>query len=488
MLFIREIKRNTASNLVKYVYSNKPQKKKPYTMKFSKKTVQSKTHSIPNIQFQAQQLTSFSGVTLLQVMFQRIDLKNKLTQCFRHLNDRSLTYSHGMIVLLLVVHLFLGKRRLQEIRYYKNDPMVLRLMGLSIIPDCATVSRRLSQMDFESVENIRQFNRDLVLGRLLELNLNRLTLDFDGSVLSTGRYAEGTAVGYNKKKKGQRSYYPLNCTLAQTGQVLDVWHRPGNVHDSNGAKAFILSCINRVRACLPNVNIEVRMDSAFFSEEIVDLLTENEIEFSISVPFARYTQLKSMIEGRKRWRRLDETLFFFESNWQPKSWNTRYRFVFVREWTKQQNKKPVQLDLFTPYEYEHEFKVIITNKKLGVKKLINFHNGRGYQENLFAELKSQVQMDYIPTRTLAGNQVYLMASIIVHNINREMQMVRKKPERNTTEKRTPLWVFEKIDSVRRNLIQIAGRLTSPQGKLTLTMNANAAVEQDMSQFMNALAA
>jgi hypothetical protein len=45
-------------------------------------------------------------------------------------------------------------------------------------------------------------------------------------------------VGFNRKKKGQRSYYPLFCSVAQTGQVLDVWHRPGNVHDSNGAKAF----------------------------------------------------------------------------------------------------------------------------------------------------------------------------------------------------------------------------------------------------------
>jgi hypothetical protein len=30
------------------------------------------------------------------------------------------------------------------------------------------------------------------------LSLARVTLDFDGSVLGTGRYAEGTAVGFNK--------------------------------------------------------------------------------------------------------------------------------------------------------------------------------------------------------------------------------------------------------------------------------------------------
>ena len=59
--------------------------------------------------------------------------------------------------------------------------------------------------------------------------------------------AEGTAVGFNKKKKGARSYYPLFCTVAQTGQVLDLLHRPGNVHDSNGAEAFILQCVEMVR-------------------------------------------------------------------------------------------------------------------------------------------------------------------------------------------------------------------------------------------------
>ena len=86
------------------------------------------------------------------------------------------------------------------------------------------------------------------------LGLARVTLDFDGSVIATGRFAEGTAVGFNRKKKGQRSYYPLFCTLAQTGQVLDVWHRPGNVRDANGAMAFIQDCISEIRAAFARVH------------------------------------------------------------------------------------------------------------------------------------------------------------------------------------------------------------------------------------------
>jgi hypothetical protein len=57
----------------------------------------------------------------------------------------------------------------------------------------------------------------LVLERLEKEALQTVTLDFDGSVQSTKRHAEGTAVGFNKEKKGARSYYPLFCTVAQTG-------------------------------------------------------------------------------------------------------------------------------------------------------------------------------------------------------------------------------------------------------------------------------
>lgn len=155
--------------------------------------------------------------------------------------------------------------------------MVLRLPGLGRLPDVATVSRTLAAMDDQSVDKLRNLNRQQVLWPVGDLGLARITLDFDGSVLSTGRFAEGNAVGFNRKKKGLRSYYPLLCTLAQTGQVLDVWHRPGNVHDSNGAKSFILDCVREIRAILPRATIEAQG-----------------LEFTISVPFERFEQLGTL--------------------------------------------------------------------------------------------------------------------------------------------------------------------------------------------------
>jgi len=216
-------------------------------------------------------------------------------------------------VLLLIVHLLLGYWRLQDMRYYRDDPLVHRLLGLQRLPDVTTVSRTLAGMDARSMDRLRRLNRQQVLQRLSSLNLARITLNFDGSVLSTGRFAEGTAVGFNRKKKGQRTYYPLFCTLTQTGQVLDVWHCPGNVHDSNGAQDFILACIGELRAVVPRAVLEVRMDGAFFSDPIVGMLDAEGVEFTISVPFERFSELKRRVEERRRWHPLNDHCDFFQS-------------------------------------------------------------------------------------------------------------------------------------------------------------------------------
>jgi hypothetical protein len=334
-----------------------------------------------------------------------------------------------------------------------------------------------------SIARVRELCRNLVIERLKKIAIYRITLDFDGSVLTTlSRTTEGTAVGYNRKKKGARSYYPIFCTLAQTGQVFDVYHRPGNVHDSHGAREFIISCIRILKQALPWVRIEVRMDSAFFSDKIVSVLDEMGIEFTLSVPFERFVELKKRVQERGRWQSMDETWSFFECAWKPKKWEKTYRFLFIRQRCATIRKEPIQLDLFVPYEYGYEFKVIVTNKWASGKKILMYHNGRAAQESVFGELKSQSQMDYIPVRGLLGNELYLLAAVLSHNLNRELQMATRPPDRGTTEKRTMLWIFEGLLSLRHQLIQRAGRFTYPQGNLTLTLSGNESVKIGLLNF------
>jgi hypothetical protein len=151
----------------------------------------------------------------------------------------------------------------------------------------------------------------------------------------------------------------------------------------------------------------VRTDSAFFSDRIVSALDQADVEYAISVPFDRFTQLKAMIEHHHRWYQLDQQQDYFESNWKPKSWNQSHRFIFVLQQVKEQYKEPVQRDLFIPYEYGYAFKVVLTNKDLTASRVVAVHNGRSSQKDIFAELKSNNALSYVPTRTWRGNQVYM---------------------------------------------------------------------------------
>jgi len=56
--------------------------------------------------------------------------------------------------------------------------------------------------------------------------------------------------------------------VAQTGQFFDLYHRPGNFHDSNGAAHFMLECFENAKAALNTANIESRVDAAFFNQDV----------------------------------------------------------------------------------------------------------------------------------------------------------------------------------------------------------------------------
>ena len=454
-------------------------------MKSSRAQIHTRVYRLPELRFEDQRLTSYAGLVLLQALLSRLQMRERLQRCFAHVS-KGLIVGLPKVTMLLIVHLMLGHRRLRDLDRYRDDRLAARCLGLRRLPHVSTVSRALMRVDRVAVTKVQQVNRTLVLDRLEQEALARVTLDFDGSVISSGRYAEGLAVGYNAKKKGQRSYYPLFCTVAQSAQVLDVLHRSGNVHDSHGAISFMRDCIASVRERLPGVTLESRKDSAFFSDEIVSFLDRQGVQFTISVPFERFPELKTMIEGRRRWRRLDGEWNYFQTSWSPDCWKKGYRVLLLRHRVRTLNKEPIQLELFVPHQEGYEFKAVITNKVGSAKRILLFHNGRGKQESIFSELKGQCQMDYVPTRRLAGNQLYFLCAVLAHNLYRELEMRRGGVHRCTTARRAALWIFPEAATIRQRLIQRAGRLTRPQGRLCLTLSGNEVTRDEFLGYLEPL--
>ena len=147
-------------------------------LRSSRKHISSASHALPEVRFEDQDMTSFGGLVVFQALIQGLDIKHRLRECVRHLKT-SAAYSYSRILLVLVVHVFLGWRRLRDLDYYSDDPLVQRVLGLRRLPDVSTVSRRLGEFDATAVDNLRGLQRDLSGTRACEASPARLTLDFD---------------------------------------------------------------------------------------------------------------------------------------------------------------------------------------------------------------------------------------------------------------------------------------------------------------------
>lgn len=130
--------------------------------------------------------------------------------------------------------------------------------------------------------------------------------------------------------------------------------------------------------------------------------------------------------------------------------------------------------------------MIVTNKELVASGIVSYHEGRGSQEAIFGELKSPCQMDYIPVRKRRGNEIFLLAGRFAFHLIRDLQMETAPPVRTTTRQRSTLWVFEKVDTIRKTILQRAGRLSRPEGRMRLTFCAGKKLKQRVLHILDTL--
>ena len=60
--------------------------------------------------------------------------------------------------------------------------------------------------------------------------------------------------------------------------------------------------------------------------------------------------------------------------------------------------------------------------------------------------------------------------MMAHNLGREIQMLATPRHTYSHAKRPAAWVFQTLATLRHRFIRRAGRLTEPQGELTLTLS------------------
>ena len=439
------------------------------------------------VEFTEERLTSYAGLELLIRYLRRIDLNAHIRQ---HLSALLPDGDFGAVALCRVVLglLMVGGRRLRHLEHVKGDPLFGRFCGLKDLPTDRSVSRWLKRFTAPAVEALRRLNAEVVARVVgFYLHARTLTIDVDGTVLCTGQKVGGAARGYNPHHRKVPSYYPVSAYLADSGHVLRLHNRPGNVNDGKASVPFLQALFAQIQETLgPGYRLRFRMDGDYFKDDVLEVLEAHGADFAIKVPFWRCLALQDQICRRQRWQRVEDGVDGFFTSVAIKKWNRKIDVAIYRKRVFHETRKNYQLDLFDPDNGTWEYSAVATSLGFDVRRLWRFMAGRGLHEKIIGELKSTLALDTIPTNHYEANSAWQQLVVLAHNLLANFQIETGVAERSRTQKRTVHWVLKSVQTLRFEIISRAGRLVRPQGRLTLRLQRNKQAEKQFERISEAL--
>lgn len=440
------------------------------------------------LRYQRTGLTSYAGLEFVRRWLHR----DGIIALLRHELWRALPatdYGVVRVVLVLLALLLSGGRRLRHLRYVAGDPLVLRFCGLRQLPTARTVGRWLAALRARHLRRLQAVNAMVAARAIRRTGQRRLTIDVDGSVVSTGLTVAWAQRGFNPHRRKVPSYYPITAYEAQSGRILRVQNRPGDIHDGKAARPFLRALLGQLRETLgAGYPLEFRMDGAFFRRDVVALLTRAGAEYAIKVPFYPWVGLKALVQQTRSWTRVTATVSCADHEVDLAPWQQRHRIVLYRTHVRHETAKNFQLDLFDPNDGHYEYSAVLTNKLLAGQALWAFMCGRGVHEKVYGELKSGFAFACVPTRHYAANSAWQLLSGLAFNLSRSFQQATTARRRAPSRKRRALFAFETIHTLRALCLQRAGLLSHPHGRATLDVGLSPAVVERYERLDRLLAA
>jgi hypothetical protein len=431
-------------------------------------------------------LTSYAGLELFDRYLRQTGFNGMVRTAFgkaRFGGDFGVIAVVRVLIGLLVV----GGRRLEHLKYLATDPLLHRFARVQAWPTSRTASRWLKRFTMKTVEHLMALNAAVIAQMLPKLRLRTVTVDVDGTVVSTGLQVERAQRGYNPHRRKVPSYYPIMAHLAETTHILRVRNRSGNVHDGKASLRFLRELWQQLADfSMPRRQIRFRMDGAFFREDVLRWLTWREVGYALKVPFYRWLDLQQFIKSAPGWTRVTDEVSGFIVPAVTTPWGRSLPVAIYRRKVAHRTAKNFQLDLFDPDDGSYEYSAITSNLDYTVANLWHFMAGRGAHEKTIAQLKSGLAFHTVPTLAYAANSAWQQLVALTHNLLTNFQIDTCAERRRRSRKHTALPRLSTVQTLRVTLFSRAAVLTRPAGRSVLRLSSNPATERLFTRIEQAL--
>ena len=360
------------------------------------------------VAFSEKNLTGNAGLLHVGRFAEKLGLGEMLRKTLTIERAPNADYQAADAVLMLMMSVLAGVKHMVHTVILKNDNVLRSLFRWDKFPDTTTfgrIFRLFSPRHCKELAEVEDTARGKVWGKKW---FGKVTLDMDSTVRGVYGSQEGAEKGYNPKKKGQKSYHPLLCFIAETRECLHNWFRAGDAFSANGCVEFMKECFSR----LPKRvwNIVIRADSAFFQGELLDYLEEKGAQYMIKV---KLKELKSLLES-KNWRKIANRPGFesTEFEYKCKGWKKARRFVAVREATISEVEGDLLFDLT---KVQYDYFCYVSNMGLSPMAAHKYYGQRATSENWIEWCKNHMASGSILTQEFWANSAIFQTCILAYN-------------------------------------------------------------------------
>lgn len=352
------------------------------------------------ISFDAAGITRYGGLFLFQQFCKSMGIRRFLQ---RRVNWPVYSERRFHPADIFLAHLFAtvaGLGRIENAKSLKLNGLFPHLLGLPDFPHRDTLRSflwRFTANDLRSLQAAHNQLREELLHRMGILW--SAVVDLDATQLTVFGNQEGATVGYNKAKRGKKSYSPLLGSEGRSGLSLNFELRSGHEHSSTGALPFMKESLARLPNTIACSRARFRADAGYYDRDIAEYLDEEGHGYAIA---ARITPpLKLKLPGL-RFHRFREHWACAQFQYQPTHWKREHRFIAIRHHLGDIDQRTT---LFRVRNFD--YRVLVTNLHIEPEAVWRFYTDRGFQELLIRELKNAYSLGKIPTRSFLANAAYL---------------------------------------------------------------------------------
>lgn len=197
----------------------------------------------------------------------------------------------------------------------------------------------------------------------------------------------------------------------------------------------------------------IRLDSGFFSSDILDYLEKANRKYIIAAKF--YHPIQKLIDSSSLWTTIDNGIEICDTFHKAETWDASRRIIIVRQKIKDRPKATgKQLRLFAEHEFHRNYRysAYVTNLDFSAHVIWQMYRARGDAENRIKELKYDFGFDSFNLKEFFPTEAALIFTMIAYNLMSIFRIfvLQEKTQRRLSTLRHKVFAigafFEKADN------------------------------------------